>query len=251
MSYNLGAVKPWVRAAADELGPKFGITSIGGYRAGARDANGHPAGRALDLMVSDVQRGTRLAEYARANARRLGVEYVIWRQRIWSVARDIEGWRRMEDRGSPTQNHMDHVHVNFNATAPSGGRRVDNPPSSSTWSAKWTPDRPGSGPRGAGGPRSASTGPGSTGAANVGLIGIPGLDELAAGVRGLAITGAALLGGAALIALGAAATVQHQTRKSGPSTDDAAKVAAVVPQGRAVTAAATAAGATKQGGKGA
>lgn len=33
---------------------------------------------------------------------------------IWSVARDKEGWRPMEDRGSTSANHIDHVHISFN-----------------------------------------------------------------------------------------------------------------------------------------
>ena len=47
----------------------------------------------------------------RAHASELGVSYVIWSQHIWSVERGSEGWRAMEDRGSTTANHYDHVHV--------------------------------------------------------------------------------------------------------------------------------------------
>jgi hypothetical protein len=36
---------------------------------------------------------------------------VIYHQQIWTVQRSSEGWRSMSDRGSPTANHMDHVHV--------------------------------------------------------------------------------------------------------------------------------------------
>jgi hypothetical protein len=50
--------------------------------------------------------------YAQAHARELGIDYIIWYQRIWSVARADEGWRRMEDRGSATANHLDHPHIN-------------------------------------------------------------------------------------------------------------------------------------------
>lgn len=109
--YNLGPVKPQLTALVAELAPKFGVTSVGGYRASARDPNGHPAGLAADFMVTTDQ-GNRLASYARRNASRLKVDYIIWRQRIWSVGRSVEGWRAMEDRGDPTQNHMDHVHIN-------------------------------------------------------------------------------------------------------------------------------------------
>lgn len=109
---NLGPVQPWVQAAADELGTKFGISTIGGY--GQRDnPTDHDDGLALDFMTRS---GGALADYARANAARLGVTYVIWDQRIWSRARDAEGWRPMADRGSPTANHKDHVHVSFSRT---------------------------------------------------------------------------------------------------------------------------------------
>lgn len=119
VDYDALGVKPHVEAAARELAPKFGITSIGGYRASATDPNGHPAGLALDMMCGRLN-GDALAAYSKANYRRLSISYIIWRQRIWSVARAGEGWRIMEDRGSPTANHMDHVHLNFNASAGSG-----------------------------------------------------------------------------------------------------------------------------------
>ena len=48
---------------------------------------------------------------SRANYAALGIEYIIYSQRIWSVERGGEGWRAMSDRGSATANHYDHVHV--------------------------------------------------------------------------------------------------------------------------------------------
>ncbi|MGH8775923.1 MAG: hypothetical protein ACRDWI_12375 [Jiangellaceae bacterium] len=36
---------------------------------------------------------------------------MIWAQRIWTAERSSDGWRWMEDRGSDTANHYDHVHV--------------------------------------------------------------------------------------------------------------------------------------------
>jgi hypothetical protein len=82
------------------------VTSWGG-RSGSGD---HGAGLALDIMVSGAT-GDAIAEYVRAHAGELGVSEVIWAQRIWSVQRSSEGWRPMEDRGSTTANHYDHVHV--------------------------------------------------------------------------------------------------------------------------------------------
>lgn len=77
----------------------------------------HPSGRAVDIMIpgyrtsAGQQLGTSVAEWAKANASRFNVEYIIWNQRIWSVARSGEGWRYMADRGSDTANHKDHVHI--------------------------------------------------------------------------------------------------------------------------------------------
>lgn len=72
----------------------------------------HPSGRALDVMVyNDTDLGNRVANWTQENATELNVDYVIWNQRIWSVARQGEGWRYMADRGSATANHHDHVHI--------------------------------------------------------------------------------------------------------------------------------------------
>lgn len=83
------------------------------------DSGEHPKGRACDYMLSSdgavpsddqVDRGHEIAEWARSNAERLGIMYVIYRQRIWD-ARSGGGWESMEDRGGATANHVDHVHV--------------------------------------------------------------------------------------------------------------------------------------------
>jgi len=46
------------------------------------------------------------------HAEDLGIMYVIWRQEIWDIRRN-DGWRRMADRGSITENHYDHVHISM------------------------------------------------------------------------------------------------------------------------------------------
>jgi uncharacterized protein YgiM (DUF1202 family) len=79
---------------------------------GLRSSSGyHGEGRALDCMISDSSVGWDAARWVRANAKSLGVSEVIYRQQIWTVQRSSDGWRSMSDRGSPTANHMDHVHV--------------------------------------------------------------------------------------------------------------------------------------------
>lgn len=79
---------------------------------GLRSSSGyHGQGRALDCMISNSTVGWDAAKWLRANAKSLGVMEVIYRQQIWTVQRSSDGWRPMSDRGSPTANHMDHVHV--------------------------------------------------------------------------------------------------------------------------------------------
>ena len=84
------------------------VTTYGGARAG--DSGEHGTGHALDIMISGT-RGLAIATFMRANASALGVTEVIYQQKIWTVQRASEGWRPMENRGSATANHMDHVHV--------------------------------------------------------------------------------------------------------------------------------------------
>ena len=81
---------------------------------GGRSGSGgnHGAGRALDIMCTGSL-GDAIASWVRSHASRFGVSEVIWSQRIWTVQRSSEGWRSMEDRGSTTANHYDHVHVSL------------------------------------------------------------------------------------------------------------------------------------------
>ena len=77
----------------------------------------HEQGRALDCMIPDYRSasgkalGDEAAAWAKANARSLGINYVIWNQHIWNITRDSEGWRYMADRGSDSANHLNHIHI--------------------------------------------------------------------------------------------------------------------------------------------
>ncbi len=82
------------------------ITTYGTFRGDGE----HAEGLAVDIMVSG-DRGWQVAEFVRAHYSELGVNYIMYSQRIWSVDRSSEGWRYVEDRGSTTANHYDHVHV--------------------------------------------------------------------------------------------------------------------------------------------
>jgi hypothetical protein len=109
---GLGRVKPWVRDAARFLSCLFDEPRLIGVSQRSRVSD-HPRGLALDLMVRG-ERGDRIAECALANRKALGIEYVIWEQRV----NYGDGWERMEDRGNDTENHFDHVHISFKRTAP-------------------------------------------------------------------------------------------------------------------------------------
>ena len=87
------------------------LSSYGGY-----DAHGeHSSGKAIDFMINgNSALGQAVANWARAHAAQLNLYDVIWAQHIWTPVRAAEGWRAMPDRGSPTANHYDHVHISVN-----------------------------------------------------------------------------------------------------------------------------------------
>ena len=113
MAYNLGPVKPHVKAAAEAIGPRFGITTIYGWRASDPYPD-HPSGLALDFMTSSAATGTALAQFVIDNAAALGVDYIIWNRRSWNSKRKT--W--VTYTGSNP--HTDHVHVTFFATPGTG-----------------------------------------------------------------------------------------------------------------------------------
>jgi len=71
----------------------------------------HVSGKAIDIMTSDVTLGTQIATFLQQHAAELHIYDILWRQHIWTPVRAAEGWRLLADRGSPTANHMNHVHV--------------------------------------------------------------------------------------------------------------------------------------------
>ncbi|MEU8801997.1 hypothetical protein [Spirillospora sp. NPDC048819] len=101
-----------------EIDGKFGpFPTIGCARPG--DPQDHGSGTACDFMestgggmpsASAQAHGDNVAQYLIGNASRLGLKYIIWKQRIYDF-RSSGGWRQMEDRGSITANHYDHIHV--------------------------------------------------------------------------------------------------------------------------------------------
>jgi len=85
----------------------------------------HPLGRACDGTFGNsigtaatghaLDYGWKVTNWLKDNAKTLGVEYLIWQGRIWSVARAAEGWRPydgggMHDPNGVTGGHYDHLH---------------------------------------------------------------------------------------------------------------------------------------------
>jgi hypothetical protein len=115
--------KPGTTAVLKLLRATWGGSSSGisrGCSAGATSE--HKEGRALDWRMdmksaSQRKRVDKALAWLTANngevAYRLGVMYVIWNQRIWSLYYQELGWRKMPNRGSYTANHKNHVHISL------------------------------------------------------------------------------------------------------------------------------------------
>ncbi|TMR07876.1 hypothetical protein ETD86_50205 [Nonomuraea turkmeniaca] len=124
-----GTFVPQLPQGSDHITPRMALVKqliqdrfdvpygIGCYRA-IQDGGEHPLGRACDFMLSrggampsaeELKRGDQIANWAIKNAKRLGIMYIIYRQRIWHVR--TGAWRTMSDRGGNTANHYDHPHI--------------------------------------------------------------------------------------------------------------------------------------------
>lgn len=110
-------VTPRMRAVRDQIKQRFKLVGLGCYR-GANDGGEHPLGRACDFMISSggampnaaqARIGDQVSAWAIENADRLGIMYIIYRQRIWQPGTGT--WRTMTDRGGVTANHFDHPHI--------------------------------------------------------------------------------------------------------------------------------------------
>jgi hypothetical protein len=120
------------------------IQSIGGWR--PQDGyNEHFSGQALDIMIPDwgsatgKAYGDKVAKYLLSNASALGVDYVLWQQRQWNADGTSSP---MGDRGSPTENHMDHVHAHTIKSPQLPGASPPSAPAAASTSATPTGAQP-------------------------------------------------------------------------------------------------------------
>jgi hypothetical protein len=100
----------WAARVISVLFPE--ITTIYGYR--PDPLPWHPNGLAIDVMIPNhntpegIQLGNEIAGYALANAKRWGINHVIWRQKIYPGV-GAPSWTA--NYGNETLNHYDHVHI--------------------------------------------------------------------------------------------------------------------------------------------
>lgn len=110
---SMGSNGGWTPRAAwlrDQIKARFGVTCT--TYATSSTSSDHYTGNAMDCW-GDVGTRRTLQYWAANNAASLQVYYVIHEQRIWNITKPSSGWVWMADRGSPTQNHMDHVHISM------------------------------------------------------------------------------------------------------------------------------------------
>lgn len=97
------------------------VQSIGGYRANDPYPD-HPSGRALDVMTyTNKALGDRILNWLFDHNDQFKMQYAIWQQAMWYKKGAPQA---MADRGSPTQNHRDHVHAYFAASPRATGKEM-------------------------------------------------------------------------------------------------------------------------------
>jgi hypothetical protein len=112
--------KPGVKAFSTLVLTTWGRGTNGGMTRSCSTgaASEHKEGRAWDWMLdptnyTNVVAGARVLDWLLAGdavvARRLGIMYIIWNNRIWSTYRRAEGWRAY-DGPDP---HTSHIHFSF------------------------------------------------------------------------------------------------------------------------------------------
>jgi phage shock protein A len=115
-----GCISPRMLNAYNEA-RKAGYTH---YTSCHRSGGGgdHPLGKACDFSANastfvnaratgaDKTYGDNLAAWCIANAKNLGVKYVIWYKRIWQPS---SGWKSYGGDGTPAGDHYNHVHLSM------------------------------------------------------------------------------------------------------------------------------------------
>ena len=162
-----GTNQPAAQATALAISALFPwVTDIGGQR--PDDMPYHQEGRALDVHIPNWNTpegkalGDQLKQWALANAKQIGLEDVIWQQ-FWQPAGGGQG-NLMKDRGGPTQNHFDHVHLTFTSGAQVAFNGTNTFPSGAPPAVLAAAATPGATTPGVGEPSAVASAAGSPGA---------------------------------------------------------------------------------------
>lgn len=123
---NTSGMRPHAGRVTRYLKKRFPKVKTWGTVRGDSDGvgTGHADGLATDIMINylpggkdDVEYGDKIAKCLEADYKELKVSYIIWQQKFYMEQDNIHGkgktWAKMADRGSHTQNHMDHVHLSM------------------------------------------------------------------------------------------------------------------------------------------
>lgn len=106
-----GGYTPRSQWLKDRIEQEFPNVECNTYKS-AKKSSSHYTGNGLDCFGSAEDR-ERVAEWTKDNAHSLKVWYVIHDQKIFSLTRPQEGWKKQKDRGSVSANHKDHVHISL------------------------------------------------------------------------------------------------------------------------------------------
>ncbi len=120
--------KPGVAGFRDLLNATYGWHNSGiGRACNDGGQSEHKEGRALDYVLNVNDAGQRAIANdilnwllatdrhgnTNANARRLGVMYIIWNRQIWYASNPYAGWQNYACSGDPSDCHTNHIHTSF------------------------------------------------------------------------------------------------------------------------------------------
>lgn len=106
--------QPGSKRLLDYLTAKFRLSNSGCFNAGSRLTSGklsfHAYGKAIDLGcnwhdLGQRARGNQCFDWLLANREALGLQQVIWGDRIWDISYGVRAYRR--------DDHKNHVHVSL------------------------------------------------------------------------------------------------------------------------------------------
>lgn len=120
---NMSPRTRWVNEAIEAAYGNRIHCTVGGHRSHERSTSNHNTGNALDCTVGNrigqypnagqTATGWEISEWLKRYAPQMQVRYVIWQGKIWSQARNSQGWRHYSVARDVTGGHFDHIHISI------------------------------------------------------------------------------------------------------------------------------------------